>query len=76
MKPSEVPIRSTWPTPIGRPLSDRMISKYQKMGFYDTTLGPRTPTEKSAKEKLQHSRKKALRRVKHNLEKLLEEFGL
>ena len=27
-------IRSAWPTPIGKRLTDRMIAKYRKLGFY------------------------------------------
>ena len=31
-------IRSAWPTPIGKPLTNRKIAKYQKAGYYKTNL--------------------------------------
>lgn len=49
-------IRSAWPTPIGKPLTNRMISKYKKQGFYATNVGsdgsPRTRRSKTADKKI------------------------
>ena len=35
------PIRSAWPTPIGKPLSTRKINEYIKKGYYKTNLDAR-----------------------------------
>jgi hypothetical protein len=31
-------IRSAWPTPIGKRLTNRMIAKYKKLGFYSSSI--------------------------------------
>jgi hypothetical protein len=42
-------IRSAWPTPIGKKLTDRKISLYKKQGYYKTNLSSSpTPRRDSA----------------------------
>lgn len=55
------PIKSAWPTPIGKKLTDRMITKYAKKGFYGTNMEAR----KAAKESNTSKRK---------MSRLMEEF--
>jgi len=43
-------IRSAWPTPIGKPLTNRMITKYANKGVY--TLLPKAKKSKTAAKKL------------------------
>lgn len=31
-----IPLRSAWPTAIGKPLTNRAIAKYKKLGYYAT----------------------------------------
>jgi hypothetical protein len=45
------PIKSAWPTPIGKPLTNRAISRYKKLGYYASNLTSATERVKQSKQK-------------------------
>lgn len=63
-------IKSTWPTPIGKPLTNRRITHYKKLGYYQTGRIEDSPAEIVKREK----KKNAIRKIKKNVLMMLEEF--
>lgn len=69
-------IKSTWPLPIGNRLTDQRIAHYKKLGYYSNGFveSEFEKAEEKVKRDKMKNKQKVLKKVKHNLDMLLEEF--